>query len=184
VSTAALGAGSLACMAAFLALQAAYSLALKSVELLDVLAIAGLFVLRAAAGAVAVDVRISPWLLLCTFLLALFLALAKRRAELRLEGTRARPALDGYSSALLDRLLAVVAGATVVAYTAYTLTVPDSGWLVLTVPLVVFGLVRYLRLLHERGLGEEPESVLVTDVPILVTVAVWAAVCAVVVASG
>jgi 4-hydroxybenzoate polyprenyltransferase len=184
VAAATLGPGSLACMAAFLLLQGGYSLWLKSVELLDVLVIAMLFVLRAAAGAIAVDVRISPWLLICTFLLALFLALAKRRAELRLGGARARPALNGYSDALLDRLLGVVAGATVVAYTAYTLTAHESPWLVLTVPLVVFGLSRYLRLLHRRGLGEEPEAVLVTDLPILATVAVWAAVCAVVVASG
>ena len=83
-------------MVGFLALQAAYSLRLKTVELVDVIAIAGLFVLRASAGAIAVDVRISEWLLLCTFLLALFLALGKRRAELALEGPRARPVLAGY----------------------------------------------------------------------------------------
>ena len=184
VLTAALGALSLACMAGFLALQAAYSTRLKAIELVDVLAIAGLFVLRAAAGAIAVDVRISPWLLLCTFLLALFLALAKRRAELRLEDVRARPALAGYSSRLLDRLLALVAAAAIVAYTAYALTAHESRWLVATVPLVVFGLARYLRLLHRRGLGEEPEAVLVTDLPILATVALWAAACAVAVATG
>lgn len=184
VLTAALGVLSLACMVAFLALQAAYSAWLKAVRLVDVLAIAGLFVLRAAAGAIAVDVRISPWLLLCTFLLALFLALAKRRAELRLEGPRARPTLAGYSSRVLDGLLALVAGAAIVAYTAYALTAHDSRWLVATVPLVVFGLARYLRLLHGRGLGEEPEAVLVTDLPILLTVAVWAAACAVAVATG
>jgi hypothetical protein len=131
-----------------------------------------------------VDVRISPWLLVCTFLLALFLGLAKRRAELGLEGVRARPALDGYSREVLDRLLGAVAAATIVAYTAYTLTASQPRWLVLTVPLVVFGVVRYLRLLHRRGLGEEPEAVLVTDLPILLTVAVWAAVCAVAVAAG
>jgi 4-hydroxybenzoate polyprenyltransferase len=182
--TAVLGRGSLACMVAFLALQSAYSQRLKFVELVDVLAIAGLFVLRAAAGAIAVDVRISPWLLLCTFLLALFLALVKRRAELRVQGTRARPALSGYSTTVLDRLLGLVAAATIAAYTAYTLTVHESRWLVLTVPLVVFGLARYLRLLHRRGLGEEPEAVLVTDLPILATVAVWATVCAVLVASS
>jgi decaprenyl-phosphate phosphoribosyltransferase len=182
--TAVLGPASLACMAAFLALQGAYSLWLKSVELVDVLAIAGLFVLRAAAGAIAVDVRISPWLLVCTFLLALFLALAKRRAELRLGEVRARPALAGYSADALDRLLTGVAFAAVVAYTAYTLTAHDSRWIVGTVPLVAFGLGRYLRLLRTRGLGEEPEAVLVTDLPILVTVAVWAAACAVAVALG
>ena len=182
--TAVLGAGSLGCMVAFLALQGAYSLWLKSVELLDVLAIAALFVLRAAAGAIAVDVRISPWLLVCTFLLALFLALAKRRAELRLGEVQTRPALAGYSAAVLDRLLAAVAAVTVVAYGAYTVSAYDSLLLVATVPLVAFGLARYLRLLRTRGLGEEPEAVLVTDLPILVTVAVWAAACAVAVAIG
>jgi 4-hydroxybenzoate polyprenyltransferase len=182
--TAGLGAASLACMAAFLVLQGAYSLWLKSVGLVDVLTIAALFVLRAAAGAIAVDVRISPWLLVCTFLLALFLALAKRRAELRLGDVGARPALAGYSAVLLDRLLALVAVVTVVAYAAYTVTAHDSPLIVATVPLVAFGLVRYLRLLRTRGLGEEPEAVLVTDLPILVTVAVWAAACAVAVAFG
>ena len=181
--TAGLGPASLACMAAFLALQAAYSLRLKSVELLDVLAIALLFVLRAAAGAIAVDVRISPWLLVCTFLLALFLALAKRRAELRLR-LGARPALAGYSAGVLDRLLEVVAVTTVGVYAAYTVSAYDSLLLVATVPLVAFGLVRYLRLLRTHGLGEEPEAVLVTDLPILATVAVWAAACAAAVGLG
>jgi len=178
-----LGVASLACLLAFLALQGAYSLWLKSVELVDVLAIAVLFVLRAAAGAIAVDVRISPWLLVCTFLLALFLGLAKRRAELRLD-VDARPALAGYSAGVLDRLLAIVAVATVVVYTAYTVVAYDSLLLVATAPLVVFGLVRYLRLLRTEGVGEEPEAVLVSDLPILVTVAVWAAACAVAIAFG
>src|SRR6478736_5269488 len=100
-----LGPLSVACLLAFVALQAAYTLRLKQVVLVDVLVIAALFVVRAAAGARAVDVRISPWLLICTALLALFLALAKRRAELALDG-RARPVLDGYSLPLVDRLVA------------------------------------------------------------------------------
>jgi 4-hydroxybenzoate polyprenyltransferase len=179
-----LGPASLACLAGFLLLQAAYSLALKSVELLDVLAIAGLFVLRAAAGAIAVDVRISEWLLVCTFLLALFLALGKRRAELALEGVNARPALSGYAPALVDQLLAIVAAATIGAYTAYTITAHDSRWLVVTVPFVVYGLFRYLLLLHRHGLGEEPDALLVEDLPLLGTVAAWAATCAVVLALG
>jgi len=179
-----LGPLSLACLAAFVALQAAYSLGLKAFELVDVLAIAGLFVLRASAGAIAVDVRISEWLLLCTFLLALFVALGKRRAELGLDGVRARPALDGYSVALVDQLLGIVAAATIAAYTGYALAAHDTRWLVATVPLVVYGLFRYLLLLHRRGLGEEPESLLVEDLPLLVTVAVWAAACAVILAFG
>ena len=178
----ALGPVSLVCMVAFAVLQATYSLWLKSMELVDVLTIAGLFVLRAAAGAIAVDVRISEWLLLCTFLLALFVALGKRRAELGLGGVRARPALSGYSQALVDQLLAIVAAATIAAYTGYALTAHDSRWLVATVPFVVYGLFRYLLLLHRRGLGEEPEALLVEDLPLLVTVAAWAATCAVILA--
>jgi len=182
--TASLGLLSLACLAAFVVLQGAYSLRLKAYELVDVLAIAGLFVLRAVAGAVAVDVRISDWLLLCTFLLALFVALGKRRAELGLDGVQARPALSGYSVALVDQLLAIVAAATIAAYTGYTLAAHDTRWLVVTVPLVVYGLFRYLLLLHRRGLGEEPETLLVEDLPLLVTVAVWATACGAILAFG
>jgi 4-hydroxybenzoate polyprenyltransferase len=121
----ALGPWSVGFLASFVALQAAYSLGLKHVVLIDVMAIGGLFVLRAAAGAEAVDVRISPWLLLCTALLALFLALAKRRGELVLVGAEAtpgRPVLEGYSLALVDQLVAVVAASTVIAYSLYTFT--------------------------------------------------------------
>lgn len=181
--TSALGAASLALLVAFAALQAAYTFRLKQLVLVDVLAIAGLFVIRAAAGAVAVDVRISPWLLVCTGLLALFLALGKRRAELVLvEGSmhRGRPVLDGYSIALVDQLLVAVAAATIAAYTVYTVTARDTWALAVTIPFVVFGLFRYLLLLHLRSAGEEPENVLLGDVPILITVAAWAATCAVV----
>jgi 4-hydroxybenzoate polyprenyltransferase len=178
----ALGPASLACMVGFAALQGAYSFGLKALELVDVLAIAGLFVLRAAAGAIAVDVPISQWLLLCTFLLALFVALGKRRAELGLEGVRARPALAGYTPALVDQLLGIVAAATIAAYAGYTLTAHDSRWLIATLPFVVYGLFRYLLLLHRRGLGEEPEALLVEDLPLLATVAMWAAACAVILA--
>ena len=136
---------------------------LKHIVLVDVLVIAALFVIRAAAGAVAVEVRISPWLLVCTGLLALFLALGKRRAELVLVGaerTPGRPVLEGYSLALVDQLLAAVAGATIVAYALYTVTARDSYALVATVPFVVFGLFRYLHLLHRQrrrgGAGEHP----------------------------
>jgi len=177
-----LGPASLACLVAFVGLQAAYSLALKAFELVDVITIAGLFVLRAAAGAIAVDVRISEWLLLCTFLLALFVALGKRRAELGLEGVNARASLSGYSVPLVDQLLSIVAAATIAAYTGYTLAAHDTRWLVATIPLVVYGLFRYLLLLHRRGLGEEPEALLVEDLPLLATVAAWAAACGVILA--
>jgi len=182
---AALGLGSVAFLAGFLVLQAAYTAGLKHVVLIDVLAIAGLFVLRASAGAEAVDVRISPWLLICTGLLALFLALAKRRAELVLVGaeeTPGRPVLEGYSLALVDQLVSVVAASTVIAYSLYTFTARDSKAMMATVPFVLYGVFRYLLLLHRYDLGEEPENVLLTDVPLLLTIAAWAAICATILA--
>src|SRR5215212_1534007 len=163
-------------LALFLALQAAYTLSLRSVVLLDVMAIAALFVVRAAAGAEAVDVRISPWLLLCTALLALFLALAKRRGELVLAqqaATPGRAVLSGYSLALVDQLLTVVTAATIVAYSLYTFGSVHSAALMLTIPFVVFGLFRYLLLVHRDDLGEEPEQILLSDRPILAAVALW-----------
>jgi 4-hydroxybenzoate polyprenyltransferase len=184
-ATALLGPWSAAFMGGFLALQAAYTVGLKHLVLVDVLAIAGLFVLRASAGAEAVDVRISPWLLICTGLLALFLALAKRRAELVLVGadrTTGRPVLEGYSLALVDQLVSVVAASTVIGYSLYTFTARDSNAMMATVPFVVYGVFRYLLLLHREELGEEPENVLLTDVPLLATIASWAVTCAVILA--
>ena len=171
-----LGLASVLLVFAFAALQAGYTLRLKHVVLLDVLTISALFVIRAAAGAEAVDVRISPWLLLCTALLALFLALAKRRGELVLVGagrTPGRPVLDGYSLELVDQLTGIVASGTVIAYAIYTVTAGHSRALLATVPFVVFGVFRYLLLMHRYDIGEEPEQVLLKDVPILVAVAGW-----------
>ena len=176
VLVAPLGLASVLLVFAFAALQAGYTLRLKHVVLLDVLTISALFVVRAAAGAEAVDVRISPWLLLCTALLALFLALAKRRGELVLVGagrTPGRPVLDGYSLELVDQLTGIVASGTVIAYAIYTVTAGHSRALLATVPFVVFGVFRYLLLMHRYDIGEEPEQVLLKDVPILVAVAGW-----------
>jgi 4-hydroxybenzoate polyprenyltransferase len=171
-----LGWASLGLLAGFAVLQLGYSFGLKHVVLVDVLAIGLLFVIRAAAGAVAVDVRISPWLLLCTALLALFLALAKRRGELVLVGARetpGRPVLEGYSLELVDQLVSVVAASTVIAYSLYTFTARDSKALMVTIPFVIFGVFRYLLLVHRDDLGEEPEQVLLTDIPIVVAVCGW-----------
>jgi 4-hydroxybenzoate polyprenyltransferase len=180
-----LGLASLGFLVAFAALQAGYTLGLKHVILLDVLTIGALFVIRAAAGAEAVDVRISPWLLLCTALLALFLALAKRRGELVLVGaerTPGRAVLEGYSLELVDQLVAIVASSTVIAYALYTLTARDSKALLATVPFVLFGVFRYLLLVHRDHVGEEPENVLLNDVPILLAVAGWIVTAAVILA--
>lgn len=181
VLAAALGWIAVGFLGLFLALQSGYTLGLKHVVLIDVMAISALFVIRAAAGADAVEVRISPWLLLCTALLALFLALGKRRGELVLVGaelTPGRPVLEGYSLVLVDQLVAVVAAATVLAYSVYTLTARETQALAVTIPFVLFGVFRYLLLLHRAGEGEEPENVLVNDLPILATVALWAIACA------
>ena len=180
-----LGLASILFLCTFFALQAAYTLTLKHVVLLDVMTIGGLFVVRAAAGAAAVEVRISPWLLLCTALLALFLALAKRRGELVLVGAEAtpgRPVLEGYSLALVDQLVTVVAASTVISYCLYTFTARDSKAMMVTIPFVVFGVFRYLLLMHRRDLGEEPEEVLLRDLPILLCIAGWAATAAVILA--
>ncbi len=182
---AALGPASVLFLVGFLMIQAAYTLGLKHVVLVDVMAIGALFVIRAAAGAEAVDVRISPWLLICTALLALFLALAKRRGELVLVGAAAvpgRPVLEGYSLELVDQLVSVVAASTLIAYALYTLESPGGDAMMATIPFVLFGVFRYLLLVHRHDLGEEPERVLLTDRPIILTVVGWALVSAVILA--
>jgi 4-hydroxybenzoate polyprenyltransferase len=161
-----LGTSSLIFLAGFAALQAAYSLALKRIVGLDVLTIAGFFVLRAAAGAAAVGVRISPWLLSCTALLALFLALSKRRSELVLVAnklTPGRPVLESYSLAALERLAFLSSISAAVVYAVYAFTGPDSPAMALTIPFVWLGVGRYLYLVERRDLGEEPEQVLFSD---------------------
>lgn len=181
-----LGVVSLLFLAAFLTLQLSYSLALKRLLFLDVAAIALLFVIRAGAGAAAIGVRISLWLLVCTALLALYLGLAKRRGELVLVGSAkisGRAVLRRYSIGLLDRLLVVLAAAAVAVYAAYAVTA-HSRVMVVTVPFVLFGVLRYLDLVRRGELGEEPEEVILGDPPILTAVALWVTVSAVVLATG
>jgi 4-hydroxybenzoate polyprenyltransferase len=180
-----LGLQSILFLCTFFVLQAAYTLTLKHVVLLDVMTIGGLFVVRAAAGAAAVHVRISPWLLLCTALLALFLALAKRRGELVLVGaerTPGRPVLEGYSLALVDQLVTIVAASTVISYCLYTFTARDSKAMMITIPFVVFGVFRYLLLMHRRDVVEEPEEILLRDLPTLLCIAGWTASAAIILA--
>jgi len=159
-------------------MQLVYTFGLKRIPYVDVFVIATGFVLRAVAGAVALTVRISPWLLLCTFLLALFLALCKRRHEkilLEGEGERHREALAGYDRYLLDMQIGIVASATLVCYAIYTLseeTVRRFGTnrLGLTIPFVVFGLFRYLDLVYRHDEGGRPEKVMLTDKILIATV--------------
>jgi len=185
LGAAALGRDSLLLLLAFLALQLLYSTWLKHVVLVDVLAIAALFVIRAAAGAVAIDVTVSGWLLVCTGLLALFLALNKRRGELADGGDGAsRRGLHRYDVRLLDRLVLGVGAATLAVYAAYCVTGTRPPLFPLTIVPVAFGLARYVFLVRRRAAGQEPEKVLVGDPPILVATLVWAVLAAVLLAAG
>jgi 4-hydroxybenzoate polyprenyltransferase len=174
-----LGPGFLACALAYLAVSTAYSLWTKHQVILDVLSLSAGFVLRAAAGGLALNVRISEWLLVCTTLLALFLGLAKRRAELEsLEGKPAlqRRILDHYSLPLLDQMITVVASTTLVAYILYAVSPHENvhgPLMLLTVPYVLYGIFRYLYLSHRKGLGAAPEMVLMGDRALQVNLVLW-----------
>ena len=168
---------------AYVLLQATYSWLLKHLVIIDVLAIAMGFVLRAVAGAVVIEVDISHWLVLCTLLLALFLALSKRRHELVLLAGGAiehRRILGQYSPYLLDQMIGVVTASTLIAYIFYTIS-PEtvqkvgSDRLGLTIPFPLYGIFRYLYLVHLKEGGGSPTSMLINDRPLLVCVALWAA---------
>lgn len=169
-----------AIVALYLALIAAYSLTIKHLVILDVFAIAAGFVLRAAGGAVALDIPISPWLYVCTVLLALFLGFGKRRHELHLlqhAAANHRRNLDEYTLPLLDHLIVITAAATLMAYSLYTFTapnLPENHAMMLTIPFVLYGMFRYLFLVYSREVGGAPEQLLLTDVPLLLTVIAWA----------
>jgi 4-hydroxybenzoate polyprenyltransferase len=161
-------------MLAYALFMSGYNLWFKRVVILDVFVIAGGFVIRAAAGALAVDVSISPWLLICTMLLALLIAFGKRRHEfLSLPDARNhRQNLEHYIPALLDQCVAVTAMGSLLVYGLYTFdaeSVPRDHRLMLTIPLAAYGIFRYLFLLYRRGDGGAPETMLVTDRPLLIS---------------
>ncbi len=160
-----------------------YSIWLKRVVIVDVMIIASGYVIRAVAGGVVIDVAISAWLILCTILLALFLGFTKRRQELAQLDTDApstRAALRDYSVAFLDQMIAIVTSATVVAYALYALS-PDTHaklgtpYLSLTIPFVLYGIFRYLYLVHQRRMGESPTGAFYADKPLFINVVLWAA---------
>ena len=168
----------LAVSAGYVALMVLYSLGLKQFIILDVFAIAAGFVLRAAGGAVALTVTISPWLLVCTMLLALFIGFGKRRHELVALGhvTDRRKSLSGYSLVFLDQLIGTVASATVMAYSIYTFdasNVPRNHAMMLTIPFVAYAVFRYLFLIHRDELSGTPEALLFADRPLLLAIVAW-----------
>ena len=193
VTAGALGAGALLAAAvlspsfaavstAYVATFLLYTAVLKHVVILDVMTVAVGFILRAVAGGVVIGVPISAWLLICTSLLALFLALSKRRHEILVlaeHATEHRPSLDEYSPYLLDQMIGVVTAATLIAYSFYTIS-PEvetrlgTAWLGLTIPLPLYGIFRYLYLVHQKASGGDPAELLLADRPLLGCVALWA----------
>jgi 4-hydroxybenzoate polyprenyltransferase len=166
---------------AYLLLTAVYSITLKHIVLLDIFGIAGGFVLRAAAGAVAIDVPISPWLYIATLLGALLIALGKRRTELETLGIEAavghRRNLESYSVGFIDQLILVISSAALMTYALYTFSaenLPRNHSMMLTIPVVMYGLFRYLFLVRDGEVGAAPEDLLFRDRPLLAAVAVWA----------
>jgi 4-hydroxybenzoate polyprenyltransferase len=177
----ALGSRFTAAAVGYVMLLTLYSGLLKHVVIVDVLTIAIGFALRAVAGALAVNVEISHWLLVCTILLALFIALAKRRHELTLLADGApshRRILGEYTPYLLDQMISVVTASTLVTYVFYTIS-PETEqkfgteWLGLTIPFPIYGIFRYLYLVHQREGGGSPAELLITDRPLLLCVALW-----------
>lgn len=171
--------------ATYFAVNLLYSFYLKRLVILDVMTIAFGFVLRAVAGAEVIHVPISPWLILCTSLLALFLGFCKRRHELTLlqEGAADhREILREYNVAFLDQMISVVTASTVIAYALYAMS-PEvqeklqTHYLGLTVPFVLYGIFRYLYILNMKGEGGNPSRVLIQDKPLLVNVALWMTSC-------
>lgn len=165
----------------YVALLVAYSAGLKRVVIVDALAVSVGFVLRAVAGAVVVGVEISGWLLICTILLALFLAFGKRRHELLTlegDGVNHRPILAEYSAGLLDQMIAVVTASAVTAYALYTMSAETvakfhTRLLPLTLPFVLYGIFRYLYLLYRRQLGGNPSELFLSDRALLVNTFLW-----------
>lgn len=157
-----------------------YSLWLKHKPIIDVMIIAAGFVLRVAAGVVLIEVtRFSPWLYVCTTLLALIIGFGKRRAEIILlaDGANAhRKVLDGYTIGFLDQLIVVVSATTIMAYSLYTfsaLNLPSNHLMMLTIPFVIYGVFRYLYLIHVEDAGGAPEELILSDRPLLATLVLW-----------
>lgn len=171
----------------YAALMALYSFALKDIVIIDVMTVSAGFVLRVWAGTAVIEVtRFSPWLYVCTTLLALFIALNKRRHELNLlaqEAVNHRSSLQEYSQTLLDNMTSLVTSAALVAYSFYTFSapnLPENHAMMLTIPFVIYGIFRYLYLIHEKHLGGAPEDIILRDKPMLITLLFWALTAAIV----
>lgn len=175
----ALGLGFTAACAAYIAVTATYSIWWKHIVLVDLFAIAAGFVIRVIAGSIAAQVGVSPWLYVCTVLGSLLIAMGKRRSEVFAMPELAqalRPALEHYTIEFLDRLIVLVSAAAVMAYSLYTFSaenVPKNHAMMLTIPVVLYGVFRYLYLVQMRGIGESPEDLLLGDRSLTIAVALF-----------
>lgn len=177
------GPGFTVCLGLYLALNVLYSLGLKRIVILDVMTIALGFVLRVEAGALAIAVEVSSWLLLCTIFVSLFLGFAKRRHEIALQSAVAaetRAVLEHYSLTFIDQLINVVTASTIVAYALYTVDPSTAArlgtpYLVVTVPMALFGIFRFLFLLYQKTDVASPTDALMLDLPFVVNLALWGA---------
>lgn len=163
---------------AYFLLVLSYSLKLKNVVILDVILIAAGFVLRTVGGSIVIGVWISPWLILCTTLLALFLALNKRKNELLVlseDAASHRKILEEYTPELIDGMLSVITSTTLMSYALYTFSAGKSSHMMLTIPFVLYGIFRYQYLVASKDMGGSPELVVIQDKPMLVNILLWIA---------
>lgn len=166
---------------AYFLLNIGYTLYLKSIVIIDVISIAAGFVLRVLGGAVIISVAASQWLILCTILLALFLGFSKRRHELVLledSASNHRKVLEHYSPYFLDQMIAVVTASTVICYALYTMSKDTAeklgtSMLIYTIPFVLYGIFRYLYLVHQKEKGGSPAEIMFTDKPLIINVSLW-----------
>jgi 4-hydroxybenzoate polyprenyltransferase len=170
----------------YLTIQILYNYRLKETVILDIFCVSSGFFLRVASGAVAIQVAISHWLIICAVLISLFLALAKRRHELvflgQEEAENHRKALSSYSPYLLDQMMGVITASTLLSYMLYcispeTIEKFQTDHLIYTFPFVLYGIFRYLYLIHKRNLGGAPEKILVSDLPLALSVIMWGLFC-------
>ena len=160
----------------YLTLHIIYSLVLKKEVILDMLVVSIFYVLRVIAGGVVINVYVSPWLLVCTFFLALFITVSKRRHELVLlqdEALNHREVLKEYSPQLLDQILSIVTPSTLVAYSLYTFASGHSANMIYTIPFVVYGLLRYLYLVYQKEAGVQPTEIFLYDWPLKISILLW-----------
>ena len=163
----------------YFSLMILYSARLKQIVIIDVIIISLGFVIRAVTGAIVIDVSVSPWLYVCTGLAALFIGFSKRLNEKKsagADGYLQRETLEQYSVDFLQQLIAISATSSLLGYTLYTFTspnLPTNNAMMLTIPFVVYGLLRYLFLVNEKNLGESPEEIILKDLPLKISVAAW-----------